>query len=96
MEARISRAASEIGANVGAWRKLLGLTAQQVAERANVSRQTLSRLENGEPVSFETWLAVARALGILDRVIEATDPWETDLGRLRSEEELPKRVRNRG
>jgi hypothetical protein len=36
---------------------------------------------------------VARALGVLDRVVGAFDPYETDLGRARADEVLPKRVR---
>lgn len=96
MDNRNRRAAEQIGSNFRSWRKLLGLTAQQVADRAHVSRQAVSRLENGEPVSYETLLAVSRALGIVERIIEATDPWETDLGRLRADDALPKRVRNRG
>lgn len=75
---------------------MLGLTAQQVADRANISPKTLSRLENGHSVGSDTLLAVARALGILDRLLDGVDPWASDLGRLRSQESLPKRVRHRG
>ncbi len=95
MDARTSRSATQLGDNFRSWRKLLGLTAQQVAERAGISRQTLSKLENGDAVSHETVLGVARALGILDRIIEATDPWQSDLGRMRAAEDLPKRIRHR-
>ncbi len=94
MDARSAVVARDVGNNIRSWRKLLGLTVQQVADRADISRQALSRLENGEPVSFETFLSVIRGLGLVDSLIEATDPWLTDLGRLRSQEELPKRVRH--
>ena len=87
-------AAKDIGESVTTWRKLRGLTMQQLADKANVSRATISRLENGDPsVSFETVLNVATMLGIMNRVIDAFDPFETDYGRLRAEEELPQRVR---
>lgn len=87
-------AAKDIGESVTTWRKLRGLTMQQLADKANASRATISRLENGGPsVSFETVLNVATMLGIMDRVIDAFDPFETDYGRLRAEEELPQRVR---
>jgi hypothetical protein len=51
------------------------------------------RLENGEGATMENLLRVARALGVLDQLVEAVDPYETDVGRLRSEETLPQRVR---
>ncbi len=87
-------AAKSIGESITTWRKLRGFTMQQLAEKANISRATMSRLEKGDPsVSFETTLNVATMLGILDRVIDAFDPFETDYGRLRAEEELPQRVR---
>ena len=57
-------------------------------------RATISRLENGDPsVSFATFLNVCRAVFSLDDVVDATDPYETDYGRIRSEQALPQRVR---
>jgi hypothetical protein len=46
-------------------------------------------------VTFENFLRVRRALGVIDGAVEALDPYRTDLGRLRSEERLPERVRPR-
>jgi hypothetical protein len=43
---------------------------------------------------LEAFLGVARALGILEAIVTATDPYETDLGRARADEVLPKRVRS--
>ena len=40
-------------------------------------------------------LRVARALGVLDMMVSALDPYATDWGRLRSQEALPERVRPR-
>jgi transcriptional regulator with XRE-family HTH domain len=93
--ARTRRAASEIAVHLTAWRKLLGLTAEQVAERAGITRSTLRRLEQGEPsVSFEIFLNVTRVLGQLDRLVQSLDPFETDLGRARADQQLPQRVRS--
>ena len=92
---QIKRSAELIGAHCVSWRKLHGLTTQQLAERVGVSRSTLRRIEVGDPgVSFEVFLNTCRALGILDQVIEATDPYNTDLGRARADEQLPQRVRS--
>lgn len=82
-----------IGEDLAIWRRLRRLTASQVADRAGVSRHTVMRLENGEGASMETVLRVARALGVLDSLVAALDPYATDEGRLRSEEALPERVR---
>jgi transcriptional regulator with XRE-family HTH domain len=80
---------------VATWRKLQDLTAQQVAERANISRDTVRRLEHGDPgVTLESALGVLRALGALDRLVEALDPYQTDLGRARAATVLPKRIRH--
>jgi transcriptional regulator with XRE-family HTH domain len=78
------------------WRRLRSLTQAQLADRAGVSRETLSRLENGDGgVGLENVLRVLRALGITDGVLRALDPYESDVGRLRSAEALPERVRTR-
>lgn len=87
-------AAASIGENLASWRKINRLTSSQVAEKAAVSRATISRIENGDPtVSFATFLNVCRTLGILNLVAKATDPYETELGRIRADQALPQRVR---
>jgi transcriptional regulator with XRE-family HTH domain len=82
-----------IGEDLATWRRLRRLTAAQVADRAGISRYTVMRLENGAGATMENLLRVARALGVLDQLVEAVDPYKTDVGRLRSEEALPERVR---
>jgi transcriptional regulator with XRE-family HTH domain len=82
-----------IGEQLATWRKLRQLTVAQVADRAGISRYTVMRLEKGEGASVENLLRVARALGVLDMLVAALDPYATDLGRLRSQESLPERVR---
>lgn len=84
-----------IGEDLATWRKLRHLTKVQVADRAGVHRDAVTRVENGNEVSTETLLRIARALGVLDSLAAALDPYATDVGRLRSEEALPTRVRPR-
>jgi len=92
----IARALRDVGGSVLAWRKLRGLTQAQLADRAGISRPTVRRLETGDgAISLENTLRILRALGILEQLPRALDPYETDLGRLRSEEQLPQRVRPR-
>jgi transcriptional regulator with XRE-family HTH domain len=82
-----------MGEDLATWRRVRRLTAAQGADRAGISRSTVLRLENGEGATMENLLRVARALGVLDQLVEAVDPYQTDVGRLRSEEALPERVR---
>jgi transcriptional regulator with XRE-family HTH domain len=90
----VGRSLAEASGHLVAWRKLRGLTQAQLADRAGVAVNTVRRLERGDGgVSFENVLRVLRALGILENLPAALDPYGTDLGRLRSEERLPERVR---
>ncbi|GAB2545125.1 hypothetical protein GCM10027268_18870 [Brachybacterium huguangmaarense] len=46
---RIDRQLAEFGEHVRGWRMVLGLTAQQVSERAGITRDTLRKIEAGDP-----------------------------------------------
>lgn len=93
---RARRAADTLGGYITTFRKLQGLTAAQVADRAGITRTTLRRLEQGETsVGLDVFLEVCRVLGILDFVLEGMNPYETALGQSLAERNLtlPKRVR---
>lgn len=90
---KVRRASRIVGEQLRNQRKLLGLTAQMVAERASITTVTLRRIEQGEPVRTDVLFRVLRVLGMLDAVVAATDPYQTDVGRLRASEKLPKSVR---
>jgi len=90
----VRRALREVADDVVVWRKLRGLTQAQLADRAGISPNTLRRLENADGgITLENVLRVLRALGVLDSLSRALDPYETDVGRLRADEQLPQRVR---
>lgn len=92
----VRRALREVGADLKAWRKLRGLTQAQLGDRAGVARQTVARLERGDGVvSLEIVLRLLNSLGVLSNFTEALDPYESDVGRLRADEQLPQRVRPR-
>ena len=92
----VRRALQQLARHVVTWRKLRGLTQGQLADRAGLTPTTLRRLEHGEGgVSVENLLRILRALGVLDALPRALDPYETDIGRLRADEQLPQRVRPR-
>jgi ribosome-binding protein aMBF1 (putative translation factor) len=92
----VRRAQRSLGGSIGTWRKLRGLTQAQLAERADVSRGVVRRIEAADGgVSVENMLRMLRALGILDLLPDALDPFASDVGRLRADQELPRRVRPR-
>lgn len=79
-----SEALRRLGSNLRSRRILLGLSQDLVAERANVSRSTLMRLEAGEGGKVEHLMVVASVLGVDEDLISALDPLNTDLGRARA------------
>jgi transcriptional regulator with XRE-family HTH domain len=84
--ARTRNAAQSLGEHPRSWRKLQSLTIDQLVARAGVNRETVSRLEQGDlGVGIGTLLHVARALGLLESLVTALDPCETDRGRAREE-----------
>lgn len=90
----VKRATRGLVEDVTRWRKLRGLTQAQLADRAGIARATLARFEQGDGgISLDSLLRVLRALGILENLTRALDPYESDVGRLRAGEELPRRVR---
>lgn len=92
----VRRALRQSASDLAAWRKIRGLTQAQLADRAGVSTGVVSRIEAGDGgVSLENMLRIYRALGILDAASGALDPLQTDIGRLRADEGLPRRVRPR-
>lgn len=94
LPAPVARAMAELGDDLATWRRLRNLTIVEVAERADVSRGVVIKLEAGGGSTTESLLRVTRALGIMDTLVSAVDPYNSDVGRLRAEETLPKRIRH--
>jgi DNA-binding XRE family transcriptional regulator len=47
------------------WRKYRGLTQQELADRANTTNATISRMEDGRQLgNLEAWRSIARALKV--------------------------------
>jgi transcriptional regulator with XRE-family HTH domain len=88
------RALRKLGADLAAARKRRRITMELMAERAMTTRQTISRLERGDPaVSIGVYATVLFVLGLVDRLADladaTVDPFVLDL----DEERLPRRVR---
>lgn len=93
--AAVTRAMRDVGQHLSTWRKLRQLTSSELADRAGIGVSTVQRIEAGQGATLENLLRVSRALGVLDNVVAALDPYATDVGRLRADEALPERVRHR-
>lgn len=91
----VTRSLRALGDDFTTWRKLRELTVAEVADRAGVGVSTVLRLERGDGATLENVLRIARALGLLDVLTAAVDPYASDVGRLRADEALPERVRHR-
>lgn len=89
----VSRAMRTIAANLDLARRQQRITLDLLAERANLSVPTVRRLLNEGAGTFENFLRVTRILGLLQGVEDATDPLNTPIGRVRAEQDVPKRVR---
>lgn len=90
----VQRALRKLGADASAARKRRRITMALMAERAMTSRQTIARVERGDPrVSMGIYATVLFVLGMTGRLadlLDATaDPFVLDL----DEERLPQRVR---
>jgi transcriptional regulator with XRE-family HTH domain len=96
LSGKAQRTARTLGEYLSTFRRLQGLTAQQVADRAGITRYTLRKLEQGAAtVGLDVFLEVCRVLGILDSVLAGMNPYETALGQALAEQnlQLPRRVR---
>ena len=84
---------SEMGDNIKLARLRRKLSAEQVAERANISRPTLSAIERGSPtVSIGSYLLVLQVLGLeKDFLLIAKDD---ELGRKLQDAEISTRNRS--
>lgn len=68
-----------------------------VAERAFIGRNTLTRVERGDPsVSMGIYATVLFVLGMADRIGALADPGADRAGLALEEEQLPRRIRARG
>ena len=89
----VARAMRIVAENLDLARRQQRITLELLADRANLSVPTVRKLLSEGTGSFENFLRVARILGMLQGVVDATDPLRTPVGRARAEQDAPKRVR---
>lgn len=96
MPATVRTALGKLGRDMSAARRRRRLTIGLVAERALVSRNTITRVERGDPgVSLGIYATVLFVLGLADGVGDLADVRFDPVGLELEEERLPKRVQPR-
>ena len=90
----VRAALKELGVDVSEARRRRRLTMDVVAGRALTTRQTVARIERGDPrVAMGTWASVLFALGVAGRLGDLASPALDASGLALDVERLPKRVR---
>lgn len=94
LPAALGEALRKLGLDLSSARRRRRLTMALAAERAFVSRNTLARLERGDPgVSIGVYATVLFVYGLADRLSELAAPGRDGLALALDEERLPRRVR---
>jgi len=90
----VKRTLKKLGQDLRDARKRRRIPMQLAAERAAISRATLSKIENGdEGVSLGAYAKILFILGMIERLAELADPTFDKLGLGLEAESLPKRIR---
>lgn len=89
----VRRILKTLGENVAIARRKRKLSQELVAERALTTRQTIARIERGDPsVAFGTWATVLFVLGLHEQLAELADPKRDELGLALESQRLPQRI----
>ena len=90
----VSRALRKLGRDIRDARRRRRIPVKILAERASISRTTLSKVEKGDPgVSAGTYAKVLFTLGMAERLADVADPRHDAVGRELEEEHLAQRIR---
>ncbi len=90
----VARALRKLGQDIRDARLRRRIPVAILAQRASISRMTLSKVEKGDPgVSLGTYAALLFALGMADRLSDLADPRHDQVGLELEEERLPERIR---
>ena len=90
----VRRALKKLGQDLCDARKRRRIPTKLAAERAGISRTTLSKIEKGdEGGSFGSYAKILFVLGMLQRLIELADPKFDVIGMTLESKGLPKRIR---
>lgn len=89
----VRRALKALGTDIGIARKRRRLSMRVVAQRAFISRNTLTRVERGDAgVSIGIYVTVLFVLGLADRLSQLADPVTDAVGLSLENSRLPART----
>ena len=90
----VNRALKKLGKDIREARILRQITIAMMAERANVTAVTISKVEKGDPsVSLGSFATVVFILGMIDKLRDLFDLFDNPVSRMLVEKNFPKRVR---
>jgi transcriptional regulator with XRE-family HTH domain len=90
----VKRALAKLGADISAARRRRRIAVELMAERCFVGRNTITRVEKGDPrVSMGIYATVLFVLGMAERLSQLADAATDRLGLELEAEQLPERVR---
>jgi transcriptional regulator with XRE-family HTH domain len=93
----VKRALRRLGQDLCDARKRRRIPMKLAAERAGISRSTLTKIEKGdEGVSIGAYAKVLFVLGLIQQLTELAGPKFDELGLELESEGLPKRIRIKG
>lgn len=91
-----SRALKKLGEDLKNARKRRRITTKLAAERANISRTTLTKIEKGDAgVSIGAYAKMLFILGLISQLADMVDIRFDKLGQTFETEHLPERVRHK-
>ncbi|MPN43834.1 hypothetical protein SDC9_191395 [bioreactor metagenome] len=91
----VAQALRKLGRDLAVARRKRGISTRDMASRLFVSRDTLWRLERGDPtVSLGTFATASFMLQLHDRLANFAAPESDSLALSLDERRLPKRIRN--
>ena len=90
----VFRALTKLGQDIKDARRRRRIPVAVLAQRASISRTTLSKVERGDPgVSLRIFATVLFVLGMIERLSDLADPRHDTVGLELAEQLLPKRIR---
>jgi transcriptional regulator with XRE-family HTH domain len=91
---RVAHALRKLGRDLAVARRKRGISTSDMAARLFVSRDTLWRLERGDPtVALGTMATAAFVLNLHDRLANLAAPGSDEVGLSLDERRLPQRIR---
>jgi len=90
----IMKALRKLGQDINYARRRRRIPIALMAERADLSRSTIGKIEKGDPTtSMGGYASVLFALGMEERLSDMVDSIHDRLGRRLEDEKLPQRIR---